>query len=231
MLRFLILFLCTIISTNSYAKDYAVILHGIGRSSSHMQPLADALTQQGYDVLNLDYPSTEHEILPLAKIVYEQHLQHLDPNRTVHLIGYSMGGLVVRTILHHHKPDNLGRVLLLAAPNHGSEVADWLKDNWLYQWYYGPAGQQLLTDNTVREGLFGDIGVELGVIAGNSSVDPVSSYIIPEEDDGKVSIRSTVVNGMSDHITVHSSHMFFPSNQDVHQQSMYFLQNGEFKRD
>ncbi len=207
-----------------------VILHGIGRSSAHMQPLATFLEKHGYEVHNLDYPSTEHEIQPLANIVHQQLHPLLAQERTVHFIGYSMGGLVVRSLLHQHRPEHLGRVLLLATPNHGSEVADWLKDNRLYQWYYGPAGQQLITDKNARDGLFGDIDYELGVIAGNSSVDPVSSEIIPGEDDGKVSLLSTALRGMKDHITVHSSHMFFPSNKDVHAQTLYFLQYGKFKR-
>jgi esterase/lipase len=150
-------------------------------------------------------------------------------DKPIHFIGYSMGGLLVRALLAKQKPVKLGRVLQLAPPNHGSEVSDFLKDNILYKKIFGPAGQELTTNNKYTEKLLGNVDYELGIIAGNSTMDPISSYIIKGEDDGKVSILSTKINGMKDHVVVSSSHTFFPSNEDVQKQTIYFLKNGNFK--
>ena len=76
----------------------------------------------------------------------------------------------------------------------------------------------------------GDVDYELGVVAGDFSIDPVSSAIIPGEDDGKVSVDSTRVQGMRDHIIVSASHTFFPQNQEVHRQAAHFLRFGAFER-
>ncbi len=100
------------------------------------------------------------------------------------------------------------------------------EDNWLYKKIYGPAGKELTTNNAVMEKLLGKVDYELGVIAGNSTIDPISSTIIPGDDDGKVSIKSTKFKGMKDHIVVSASHTFFPSNKTVHQQTEYFLKHG-----
>lgn len=209
--------------------EYVVILHGIVRSSSHMQPLAKYLEDAGYDVINLDYPSTKYSLEVLVEVINKNLSSKLTENKTVNYVGYSMGGILVRALINKYPPKKLGRVVQLGAPNHGSEVADFLKNNWLYRFFYGPAGQQLTINNKDTEELLGKVYYELGIIAGNSTIDPVSSYIIGGDDDGKVSIASTKLDGMKDHIIVSSSHTFFPSNKDVQKQTLYFLKHGVFE--
>lgn len=210
--------------------DYVVILHGIARSSDNMQPLAEHLQRQGYDVINLDYPSTDKTLEELTGLLHQEISSKAKANKPIHFVGFSMGGLLVRAIIHKHRPEKLGRVVLLATPNKGSEVADLWRDNWLYKTIYGPAGQQLGTDQGARVELLGDVDYELGVVAGNSTIDPLSSAVIPGDDDGKVGIESTKLEGMKDHITVSASHLFFPGNDTVHEQTAHFLKHGTFKR-
>lgn len=209
--------------------DYVVILHGIARSSSHMSSLSKYLHQAGYDVLNLDYPSTDHKIETLTRIIHQKILLQTNQNKKIHFVGYSMGGLMVRALIHQYSYQNLGRVVQLAPPNSGSEIADFLQDNWLYEKIYGPAGQQLMTDQKDVRNLFGEVNYELGIIAGNFTIDPISSSIIPGDDDGKVAIARTKLQGMKDHIVMNASHTFFPSNKQVHKQVLYFLRNGQFQ--
>lgn len=210
--------------------EYVIILHGILRSSSHMKPVAKLLKKQGYQVLNLDYPSTKHKLEELVEITQKNIEKHNIGDKKVHFIGYSMGGLLTRGILNKYRPKNLGKVIQLASPNHGSEVADFLKNNFIYKKFYGPAGLQLTTKNPLSEKFLGKVDYNLGVIAGNSSIDPISSFIIKGDDDGKVSVKSTKVAGMKDHITVKASHTFFPSNKKVHKQILAFLNTGKFQR-
>lgn len=211
-------------------KEQVVLLHGIARTSSHMEDLEAFLESKGYRVFNLDYPSTEHELDVLTAGVASEIRRKVDSSRPLHFIGYSMGGIVTRAVLNKYRPDNLGRVVQLASPNKGSEVADFLKGNWLYEAFYGPAGQQLVTEGAGINDLLGEVDYELGVVAGDFSIDPVSSSLIPGEDDGKVSVESTKVTGMRDHIVVSASHTFFPQNDEVQVQVLHFLRTGFFKR-
>ncbi len=232
-ITFLLLSLCAT-KNSSYANDkgeYVIILHGIARSKSHMQELADYLSGHNYDVINIDYPSTDHNLEDLVKILKKEISQKITEDKKINFVGYSMGGLIVRIILNEQEYKNMGRVVQLAAPNKGSEISDFLEDNWFYKKIYGPAGQQLTTDQKKIKNLLVDkIDYELGIIAGNFTIDPVSSSIIPGDDDGKVSIESTKLKGMKDHIIVNASHTFFPSNKIVKQQTLNFLENGEFER-
>ncbi len=210
--------------------DYVVILHGIFRTSRHMRKLATYAASQGYDVLNVDYPSTKQPLEELVDTAWKDISAKLQEEKPVHFIGYSMGGLLVRAILSKYRPSMLGRIVLLAVPNKGSEVADFLKHNWLYQRFYGPAGQQLITDQTAIKHLFGNIDYECGVIAGSLSLEPLSSFVIKGKNDGKVSIESTKLDGMKDHVIVRSTHTWFPHHKEVQKQTLHFVSHGTFAK-
>lgn len=213
-------------------KDYVVLLHGIGRGSFVMHKLQKHLQALNYDVYSDNYASTDHPIEQLAEHVFERVLQQChDQNRRIHFVGYSMGGLITRVIIEQFQPENLGRVVMIAPPNQGSEVADFLKEYKIYQKRFGPAGQQLGTGYESIIHKLGPITFELGVIAGNKTVDPwFSWFLLPGENDGKVTVESTKLEGMTDHIVLPASHTFIPLKQDTLNQVAHFLQHGEFLR-
>lgn len=208
--------------------DYVVILHGIARSKNHMKKLEKFLQKDGYQVVNIDYPSTKYPIQKLTDIINKEISERVSDDKKIHFIGYSMGSLMTRALIHKFKYKNLGRVVHLAPPNNGSEVADFMKDYWIYKTIFGPAGQQLVTNQNEFQDLFGEVNYELGIIAGNSTIDPISSAIIKKENDGKVSVESTKLAGMKDHIIIKSSHTFFPYNKKVQMQTLNFLKYGQF---
>ena len=56
--------------------DCVVLLHGLARTSASMERMADALHEQGYTVINLDYPSREKPIEELAASAVQQGVDH-----------------------------------------------------------------------------------------------------------------------------------------------------------
>ncbi len=211
--------------------EQVVMLHGIARTWRSMRTFAGYLEAQGYRVLNVGYPSTR---LPLESLV--GHVQRtieeseFDPQTKTHFVGYSMGGLLARGVIHRFRPPNLGRVVQVAPPNQGSEVADFWKNFFLFRWIFGPAGQDLGARERKFARILGPVDYELGVVAGNKTWDPFSSALIPGPNDGKVSVESTRVDGMKDHIVIPATHTFIIYNQKAFKQAQYFLQNGLFDR-
>lgn len=70
----------------------------------------------------------------------------------------------------------------------------------------------------------------LGVITGNRSLNPLSSWIVPGADDGKVAVERTKVEGMTDFLVVPYGHTFIMSHKTVAEQTAYFLRTGHFRR-
>ncbi len=214
-----------------HAKDYVVLLHGLGRTSFSMKRLEWALKRQNYRVINPGYPSTRLSIQEIANGWLGDMLSRRITDHTVkiHFVTHSLGGIVLRQYLSEHKLENLGRVVMLAPPNQGSELADRLKGNCFYRCFTGPSGQQLGTDAFSTPKRLGPADFTLGVIAGDRSLNPLFSAWIPGSDDGKVSVRSTQMGGMQDFLVVHHSHTWLAWNRTVITAVVQFLKTGRFQ--
>lgn len=212
--------------------DYVVLLHGLGRTNRSMKSLKNYLSNKGFKVLNIDYPSRQYPIEELVKHVAEQikpDKDNIEKADKVHFVTHSMGGIITRLYLKKSPPKNLGRVVMISPPNQGSELVDTLKNNILFQWITGPAGQQLGTESSSIPNQLGAVDFELGVITGNWTFNPLYSLLIPGEDDGKVSVKRAKVEGMSDFLVVPHSHTFIMNSREVKAQVVYFLDKGRFR--
>ncbi len=212
-------------------RELVALLHGIAQPALVMSPLAAYLRREGFEVLNIDYPSMKMPIDKLALIIHDELKNHkaFSDYESLHFVTHSMGGLIIRSYLTRHRPENLGRVVMLAPPNKGSEVADFLKDVWLYKKFYGPAGQELTTE---ARKAYADTPVdfELGVIAGtNNILNPVSDLMLEKPNDGLVSVESTKISGMRDHVAVNSAHAFIMNDRKPREYIVQFLKNGGFE--
>jgi pimeloyl-ACP methyl ester carboxylesterase len=201
------------------------LLHGILRSARSMRGIERLLQARGYRTLNLTYPSRQHDLRGLSDWLHP-HVQSFMQAQSgpLHLIGHSMGGLLMRHYLHHYPRADIGRIVMLGTPNHGSEVADFLQGWRLYRWGWGPAGQQLCQHATHPE----LTGGEVGVIAGDRTLDPLSSAIIGRANDGKVAIESTRLATPHSHTVLHATHSFMPLNKQVQRAAVQFIERGKF---
>lgn len=213
------------------ADERVVLLHGLGRTDLSMYVIEQKLSERGYRVFNVGYPSTDHSIEHLAREELGPALERCcaGSNDTVHFVTHSMGGIVLRYYLEEHEIDELGRVVMISPPNQGTELADWLAENEFLGSILGPSVEQLGTGAESVPTRLGPIDFELGVIAGNRSLNPLFSRVIPGDDDGKVAVEATKVPGMTDFLVVPHSHTYIMLNDEVVEQVAYFLENGRFR--
>lgn len=213
----------------STEADQVVLLHGLGRTERAMWYLENRLEETGYRVISIGYPSRSDAPEELVSQIRERIEAEVDPNRTVHFITHSLGGLLARAYLTDHPLPHLGRVVMLGPPNHGSEIIDQIGGHWLVQELIGPTGRLLGTGPDGLPRKLGPPDYEVGIIAGNSSLNPIGSNLIPGEDDGSVAVESAKLEGMKDFLVVPVSHTFLAYDSDVADQAIHFLQQGRFK--
>jgi len=213
-----------------HANECVVLLHGLWRSEDSMNRMEQSLAEAGYPVRNIPYDSTKQTIEVLAEEAVPAGLNACEGAETVHFVTHSMGGILVRQYLARHDIDRLGRVVMLGPPNQGSEVVDLYAEFPGFEWFSGPAGLQLGTGEASVPRALGPAHFDVGIIAGNHTLNPILSQSLPGKDDGKVSVDSTRLDGMNDHVEMPVSHIFMMRNKQVIAQVLYYLANGRFDR-
>ncbi len=211
-------------------QDGVVLLHGISRTARSFRKMQAALGREGYATLNLDYESRRKALDALAEDIHPAiELFSGGIGGSVHFVCHSMGGLLARVYLAKYRPRRLGRVVMLGTPNGGSEIADSLKNLAAYRAFFGPAGQQLVTRrDAALDAMLPAIDYPVGIIAGDRSIYPISSVMLPRPHDGRVSVANTRLDGMADHVVVRTSHPWLVRNGEAIEQTIVFLRRGRF---
>ncbi|WP_019905550.1 alpha/beta fold hydrolase [Methylobacterium sp. 77] len=217
--------------TDARGTDGVVFLHGIARRSASLGRMERAFRAEGFQTLNIDYPGRKATIESIVEGVAPQVAAFASRVGHVHFVTHSMGGLVARGLITRHRPDNLGRVVMLGTPNGGSEVANFLHRMLPYRLFFGPAGAQLTTFRTEElRALLGEVDFPLGIIAATRSIWLIESFLIlPRPNDGRVSVARTRVAGMADHLTVPSTHDMMILNRTAITASLRFIRHGRFR--
>ncbi|MEM7432486.1 MAG: alpha/beta fold hydrolase [Pseudomonadota bacterium] len=216
--------------SDAEGQECVVLLHGLNRSWRAMQPMAQALHDAGYSTANVDYPSQSGDIEKLAGLAVSTGLNECRRAGAdqIHFVTHSIGGILLR-YAHEDSPiPDLGRVVMLAPPNQGSELIDVAGEWPTIDLFAGEAGLQLGTDADSIPSQLGPVDFELGVIAGTGSVSPIMSAVLPSPNDGKVSVASTQVDGMDDFLVIKTSHRYITQHEAVIVNTQSFLDTGMF---
>ncbi|PPE73843.1 alpha/beta hydrolase [Solimonas fluminis] len=215
------------------AGQPVVLLHGLARSAASMEPMAQALRREGYQVCNIDYPSRAHDVTELAHDHVAPQVARCFPGevRPIHYVTHSMGGILVRQLAATGEAGRIGRVVMLGPPNQGSEIVDRAAGWPLFRHYGGPAGGELGTGEGSAGRRLGPAPFELGVIAGDRSWNVLLSLVIPGPDDGKVAVTRTRLDGMQDFLLLPTSHPFMMRQPEALRQTLHFLRQGRFDRE
>ena len=213
--------------------ECVVVLHGANRSWRAMRPMAEAIQAGGYTTVNVDYPSragTVDELVPLAVDLGLEKCRATGADR-IHFVTHSLGGILLR-YAHEQEPiKDLGRVVMLAPPNTGSEIVDKTRDIPGSSMLAGEALMQLGTNADSVPAQLGPVTFELGVIAGTGTMNPLLSSMLPDPDDGKVSVARTRIDGMTDFLVVEDNHHYILTDDIVIRNTLLFLRTGAFAAD
>jgi pimeloyl-ACP methyl ester carboxylesterase len=216
-------------------KPLVIVLHGIFRTSMSMALYDIALRCKGYDVLNITYPSLRHELPRLGEIVTGKILKSrkFACASDIHFVTHSMGGLISRYVLDKSEEirTKTRSLVMLVPPNQGSEMADYVhRSKWLkplYRFFYGPAGQQLLTAYAANHPA---IACKVGIIAGSRSANLMAKKIFEKGTlhDGLISHERMKIAGQSDLTQVKTTHTSILCSPQAIRETLSFLKTGSF---
>lgn len=206
-------------------RDESIVLvHGLWMKGAEMYLLRRRLQQAGYRVYQFSYRSVAHELAENARRL-DAFVRQIEGEQ-LHFVAHSLGGLVVRRLFHDFPDQRPGRIVTLGSPHTGSYVANRLSRSGIFRKLLGCSLPPLSGDIPPWSGTR-----ELGSVAGTLSVG-VGWVVrdLPKPNDGTVAVEETRLEKMSDHLTVHTSHMALLLSRQVAEQTVYFLRHGCFRR-
>lgn len=226
-------------------KDVVIVLHGLGAGRRFMNGLGDYLHDNGgYYIVNFQYPSTMLTIEDYAQSL-ESVIRHLDGVQNISFVAHSMGNIVVRKYLHNiealapaMRPQvKYQRMVMIAPPNHGAEIADTLGDRevteQLAEMFAGEPAKELAPKQgwPTLEKQLATPNFEFGIIAGGMGDDSGFLDAIPGDDDSLLSLATTRLAGAADFVQVtgiRAIHQILPNNEDARAATLNFLRHGYF---
>ena len=210
--------------------DCVIMMHGLARTNSSMKPMRAALLQHGYLVVSLTYPSRNFTIETLSDSTIPGVVQACREQGAtrINFVSHSLGGILVRYYLESNEVAEMGRFIMLAPPNQGSEVIDTFSKVPGFIQIFGPAGMQLGTAESDLPKQLGPVKVDTAIIAGTSSINPLLSLSLPNPDDGKVSVASTRVDGMCALLELPIAHPFIMKDARVITEVLTYISTGKF---
>ncbi|HUO80071.1 MAG TPA: alpha/beta fold hydrolase [Steroidobacteraceae bacterium] len=200
-----------------------VVAHGLWMTGLEATLLRRRLADRGYAVRQFHYRSMT--AMP-EDVLAELRAEVLALPPPVHLVGHSLGGLLLLRFGAAHPELPLGRMVLLGSPVNGSRAARAFAALPGASLFFGHlAGSALLATGRARwQGT-----TAVGVIAGNHSLG-FGRFIghLPEPNDGTVSVDETELDGAADHLVLPVSHTGLLVSEEVVEATVRFLSSGRF---
>ena len=204
-------------------SDTVVLVHGVWMTGLEMGLLARRLRGCGYRTVQFRYHSLTNTVAENAQLL--RRLVNEQGDSRVHLVGHSLGGLVILRALHEQSDLVSGRIVLLGSPVQGSIIAQRVNPYRLSRWLIGRSGEQALLGGRPRwHGR-----QSLGVIAGTM---PVGVGLLlcgfDGPNDGTVAVSETRLEDASASLSLPSSHFGLLVSQPVAAAVCTFLKQGNF---
>jgi pimeloyl-ACP methyl ester carboxylesterase len=207
------------------SKESVVLIHGLWLSGWCLVLLARRLRRAGFTVHIFSYASVRSDLRANAERL-AGFLATLDVN-TVHLVGHSLGGILIRALFHDHPQQKPGRIVTLATPHGGSRVAQHLSRHAFWRRAMGRGVKQLLSGIPQQ---WTPPPREIGVICGTRSLGMgrLLCRHLPRPNDGLLTVKESAYPAAHEHMALPVSHTGMLFSREVADQIGQFLISGSF---
>ncbi len=230
--KLLIIIFLILISCGLKASHKVYLLHGYGSNKSIMNKIKKDLTKANFIVENYAYPAFYVDLDSLGEKLYLD-ISHENYD-SVSFITHSMGGLVVRNMLKYSGSDisfpKIFRILMIAPPNRGADIADFFKNTKLLKIMLGPNVEKMETDSfSYANQLPIPINTELGIIVGESKYKAGYNWFIGKKNDGLLIPERVYLGNEKDVAIVNYSHLGVVKNKKPRKLIVNFIKTGKFE--
>ncbi|MEJ2710726.1 MAG: hypothetical protein P8074_24150 [Anaerolineales bacterium] len=223
------LFAATPLTQTNSNGQAAILIHGLASHPLVLNGIRRRLLKLDFFVSSSYYPFMSADVDDILVRLHSA-IAHVPSAYTLHFVTHSVGALMARAYISRYSPPNIGRLVMLAPPNHGTPLIDRFGDWPLFRSILGSIASQLGTRADCLPQRLPSPAYPTGIIAGKRTWFPFSHWWLPEPHDGLVPLSSTFLPTMTDHITVPYSHRVMISIPAVQQEVVHFLQTGSFSQ-
>jgi pimeloyl-ACP methyl ester carboxylesterase len=205
--------------------ETVVLIPGLWAPALYLLPLARRLRRAGYAVRRFSYSATRADLRENADRL-DRWLRTLDAP-AVHLVGHSLGGVLIRALFHYHPRQPPGRIATLAAPHRGSRAAARLARFALGRRLLGRSARQWLAEAPDWPPPARAIGTLSGVRP--LGLGRLLAPLAPP-NDGVLELAETEWPGAGDRARLAVSHSGMLFSRAAADQIVHFLAHGRFAR-
>ena len=211
------------------ASQKVYVIHGFGGFGLQMEKINKNVSEAGFVTENSTYPSFSEDLDSIGYDLYQKvRTENYD---TVSFVTHSMGALVVRSMYRYITKSTyfptIFRIVMLAPPNKGTEMAD-IYSGSITKFFLGPNVEHMKTDSTSYANKLPIPKGEIGIIAGVKGEKPWFNPFLKEDNDGNVSYNLTSLGNEKERIKVKATHGMMTQQKKVIQLIISFLQTGTF---
>lgn len=208
---------------NRRAVETIVLVHGLWMHGFVFILQGYWLRRHGFAVRSFSYPTVRsglaQNVAALARFIGA-----IDA-ATIHLVGHSLGGLVIMKLLAQPADPRLGRVVLMGSPCRGSRCAGVLLGRRRLAAVVGAT----LCDWLASPALRPQGTTDIGVLAGTRSLGFGRAIAnLPRPNDGVVAVDETRLDAAKDTIALPVAHSEMLVSKACADQVAAFLKTGKF---
>lgn len=203
------------------ANEVVVFVHGLWMNGLELTWLRRQVEKRGYGTAQFEYRTVRRSVEENADRLHDFIIRQAA--ESIHVVGYSLGGLVTLNLFDRYDDIPPGRIVLMGSPVRGSQAARRVRE---LGWDSALLGRSGLAE---QKELQWDGRRDLGIIAGTMRFGLGRLFNrLPKPHDGTVAVEETEIPGAADRLLLPVTHATMMFSTKVAEAIGGFLAKGKF---